>query len=128
MESRKSKEAIIDSRPLWNNTGIEVEAGRKYQLRAHGQWTDKEYVCGPAGYQSPDLLLRLLEWARRAPKCNWFALIGSLDSNEKELFLIGDEVIYTPSRAGTLTCFANDTRLTYSNNHGKVILIVTQLD
>ena len=126
MEIEDSKQVVIDSRPLWNNTGIKLVAGGIYRLEACGQWKDKEYVCGPAGYRSPNLLLKLLEWARRAPRCNWFALIGSLDANERELFLIGDGIPYTAPRSGTLTCFANDTRLSYGNNNGTVTLIVTR--
>ena len=99
----------ILARPFWNITNIRLEAGKTYRIQAQGKWKDKEYVCGPAGYPSPNMLMRMLEWLRRAPNYNWFAFVGSLDSNEKMLFLIGSEATYAATQSGVLTCFANDT-------------------
>jgi len=127
MEIGEVSTASIDSRPLWNRTGIRLQAGQQYQLGACGEWIDKEYKCGPSGYPSPKLFMKWLEWLRRAPKQNWFALMGALDCDEKNLFYIGDSLTFAPGRSGELTCFANDLRATYFNNHGSVQLTVKRL-
>jgi len=127
MEIGEVSTVMIDSRLLWNRTGIMLQAGERYQLDAGGVWVDKKYSCGPSGYASPNLLMKCFEYVRRARHQNWFALMGALDCDEKTLFYIGDSLALASERSGELTCFANDWRLTYGNNRGSVQLTVKRV-
>lgn len=115
----------IDSKPLWNDTGITLLAGQNYHFQATGQWIDWKNTCDADGYQSPNFLLKLCEGLRRMPQAPWFALIGSIDKNN--FFLIGTDTNITAPKTGRLYCFANDVIIAYGNNQGSLQLTVTRL-
>lgn len=117
----------ITAKPLWNDTGISLQAGGLYRLQATGQWSDASIICGPAGYASPNWWMGVLERFRRSPYDPWFALIGAVDHDPGTQFLIGTDCLMTASRSGQLTCFANDVAIAYWNNTGVVELTVTRL-
>jgi hypothetical protein len=54
-----------------------LRRGHTHQITARGGWRDRETPCGPGGYASNSLLLRLAEPLRRKWHANWFALIGA---------------------------------------------------
>lgn len=120
----KHETAVIDSRQLWNRTGITLEGGVTCEITATGTWIDKKYEAGPDGYDSPNLLMKLAEAGRRVRGAKWLALVGALDGDESTQFVIGRGVRYTPPRTGELTCFANDWRSKYGNNRGSVTVSV----
>jgi hypothetical protein len=120
--------ANVDSRLLWNRTGIRVEAGARYKIVASGRWIDKKYESGPDGYDSPNLLMKLAESRRRVRSAKWFALIGAVDEDESTQFVIGNGTTFTAPRTGRLTCFANDWRSKLDNNCGSVTIEVTRLE
>jgi hypothetical protein len=114
-------------------TGIRMRAGSTYRLTASGEWTDLAKSCGPDGYVSREypnkfagFLLRLVEWTRRVRHANWFALIGAVDSDRRNKFVIGREARITARSDGELLCFANDFWLAYGNNSGSVDLVVEE--
>jgi hypothetical protein len=106
----------------WYSTGVFVDTGETYILKAVGVWTDRKTSCGPAGYASPNILMRWFEWSRRVRGANWFALIGAVD--RASLFPIGDGTTLETTRRGVLFCFANDTPGFYRNNSGFVTLTI----
>jgi hypothetical protein len=117
-----------------NRTGWRVDPGKRYALKATGQWIDFFIPCGPAGYASPPWLfyMALLEPYRRVPAANWFALIGFIDSGkrsaEQHPFIIGAGLRdWRPARAGEVVCYANDLPWLYWNNFGSVTLEIRQL-
>jgi hypothetical protein len=116
----------IPSSEVWVETGVQLQGGRTYRLAAVGTWTDKQYTCGPEGYPSPNVLLRVMERLRRVPSAPWFALVGTIDRDMKTAFVIGAGCEVTPPRSGELICFANDVRGFYGNNSGAVALFVTR--
>jgi hypothetical protein len=120
-------QAIIHARERWNDTGIDVAAGRHYRLAARGTWRDWGTPHGPAGGPSNSLALRLTEGLRRAPAENWFALMGALDRDTATTFLIGAAREWTAPRDGRLFCYANDVWLMYFNNDGAVTLDLSPL-
>jgi hypothetical protein len=122
----ESRSVRIDSRLRSNRTGIVVEAGSTYRFDASGMWKDKDTSCDPDGYPSPKWYFRLVEWRRRLPPANWFALCGQVTGKSKP-FLIGKHVERTMVETGELTCFANDLRIAYANNCGSIDLTVTRL-
>jgi len=128
------KTQAIYARHYYNRTGWRVEPGKRYALKATGQWIDLFIPSGPAGYASPSLLfyMSLLEPYRRVPEANWFALIGLIDSGncsaEQHPVIIGEGLHHwRPARAGELVCYANDLPWLYWNNFGSVTLEIREL-
>jgi hypothetical protein len=118
---------VIPAREKWVNTGVPLTQGHEYELLASGTWHDASIACGPAGYSSPGLVFRLVERFRRAPRQNWFALVGTYDQDASSAFLIGDRCILSATRSATLHCFANDLGVMYANNTGSVELTVKRV-
>ena len=128
MQVGEKTKVTVAARPLWNGTGVMLDAGHTYRLSAEGEWVDWYIKCGPAGYPSPNIVTRLLEMARREPTQLWFALIGAIARDTSSQFLIGAGCNYRAVRSGELTCFANDVRGLYWNNTGDVQLTIERLD
>jgi len=119
----------INARPEWNDTGITLKAGQRYQFTASGTWKDAWNSCGPDGYPSNSTVLRLSEKYRRVADRNWFMLCGSLDKDTALIFPIGSSFSPPPfERDGVLTCFANDISYMYWNNCGSVALTISLKD
>jgi hypothetical protein len=116
----------IDSRLKWNDTGVLLRAGARYEFSATGTWHDRQYATDADGYPSSTLLLKLAEPLRRVRSANWFTLIGAIDRDERSAFRMGSKGVFSAAKDGQLTCFANDTPLTYGNNSGSVSLTVTR--
>ena len=114
----------IDAKSLWVDTGILVEAGTTYQLRATGTWQDASIGTDAAGYASVNAFQRLTERLRRMPRAPWFALIGAIDRRKDTQFVIGTACTFRAPASGRLTCFANDLRGFYFNNAGSVVLSI----
>jgi len=70
------------------------------------------------------ILCCVREWLRRAPNERWFALIGTIERNEANYFLIGVEATIAPKAAGLLYCFANDVSFMFWNKKGEILLTV----
>ena len=124
MEIGESATRTILASEKWNGTQIKLVAGAQYHCTARGQWTDSTIVCNADGYTSSNPVLRASEWLRRAPNERWFALIGTIERNEANYFLIGVEATIAPKAAGLLYCFANDVSFMYWNNKGEIQLTV----
>jgi len=116
----------ICSRPYWNHTGVVLESGATYELKAAGTWTDASRDCGPDGYLRGNFFQELFRGLRRSPSNQWFALMGALDDSRDTIFLIGSQATYVPPRRGELVCFANDVPGFYWNNAGSVTLSVSR--
>jgi hypothetical protein len=123
-------EYIIKACNLWNDTGLILDAGKSYAIGvAPGQyWYDAGIRCGPDGYDSPNIILRLSESMRRMKNEKWFALIGAIDHDKTTAFNIGSGLERIElERRGQLCCFANDVWFMYWNNWGNMILSVYAL-
>jgi hypothetical protein len=120
--------ATVAAKEKWNSTAIELTEGGTYRFEASGQWFDASIQCGPDGYRSPNLILRLGEVFRRIRDANWFALIGSTTMNDSAAFLIGQKTTRTITTTGMLFCFANDVCFMYGNNRGQLQLTVTRIE
>jgi hypothetical protein len=68
----------------------------------------------------------LAAWARRAPRQDWFALLGAAEP-EQEPFFIGLQAKYTARQIGESVCFCNDVPGFYWNNAGEILLTVNRL-
>jgi hypothetical protein len=116
---------LIEAKPLWNKTGIQVIAGQQYSITASGEWVDWFIHHGPEGDPSESFYMKAFEPLRRMKNENWFALIGALDQDMSTAFPIGAGCQYTAPKSGELTCFANDVEGFYWNNYGAVQMTVT---
>lgn len=124
-----SPPATIRAASYWNDTGIIIEAGRRYDFFATGNWVDLVVRSGPDGNPAPGWSQRLLQRQLRAQGQPYFRLIGALDRDPASMFPIGAALTgWEAPRGGMLTCFANDVPGFYWNNSGSVILMVTPAD
>ncbi len=48
----------IDSKNKWNDSGVNLIAGRRYRYQATGQWKDWYIVCDANGYSNFFINLR----------------------------------------------------------------------
>jgi len=119
--------AGIHSGLKWEDTALKLVKGERYRFEASGRWYDANIPSGPAGYASPNSILRLLEWLRRVPSANWFALIGAIGQDMSLAFVIGENAETDAHEDGILHCFANDLAMMYWNNTGWVKLTVTRI-
>ena len=87
-------EIAIDSKAQWVDTGIVLEPGVTYLLRASGSWRDASIETDAAGYASVNVFQRVAERLRRMPDAPWFALIGALDRRKDTQFVIGKECTF----------------------------------
>jgi hypothetical protein len=111
----------------WTKTGAMLRKGHTYRITARGVWNDRDTPCGPGGYPSNGLILRLAVPLRRKWHANWFALIGAQRFLFARRFVIGDGITYRARRSGKLRCFANDAWFMYFNNKGSVGITVEEL-
>lgn len=127
---RGERRVRVDTRAPWTSTGLTLDAGSAYELSASGAWSDGGIDCGPSGFFSVGqgclraCVLRPAERLRVLPTAPWFALVGALDGDPSTAFEIGAGTIYTPPRAGMLTCCANDVPWMRWNNRGYITLTV----
>lgn len=127
MEIGQKVTVTVAARCPWNDTGVVLERGRTYRFTAAGEWADAWNRCGPEGYASNNVFMRLAEWARRVPSEPWFALIGAQARDLSTRFAIGAGCECQPRQTGELTCFANDVPFLYWNNRGEIALTIERV-
>jgi hypothetical protein len=132
----QSHKCNVLARLKYNWSGIRLLKDGKYSFKveAGDTWKDADIECGADGWESADLpwykegAVQFAERFRRLPDANWFALVGALDDEDDELFLIADSnEPYTPPRDADLYLFANDMPSKYDNNEGSLIVEVTRV-
>ena len=115
----------VRAREKWNDTGIEVVAHGRYDLHAAGEWVDWKVRCGPQGFGSTNLALRMSERLRRLPAAPWFMLVGAIGKSGPH-HPIGRGTRLEPAESGPLYCFANDLPFMYWNNSGSIQLSISR--
>jgi hypothetical protein len=123
------------ARPRYNWSGVRLGKGASYTLSAPegDTWKDASITCGPGGRSSEQLpwykepIVKAFERLRRLKDVNWFALVGALDDEDDELFLIGDKPdAYTAPQDAELYLFANDMPGRFGNNTGSLMLTISR--
>jgi len=126
----------VIARRYWNNTGLHVTAGQRYQLTARGTWVDFYIPCGANGYQAPGWLLRgplglpirFMQGLRRVPESSWFVLAGAVRAaGDCQYFVAGSSREVRMPASGQLAFFANDVPGFYWNNLGSIRLEIIRL-
>lgn len=152
------RRVVVRARYQWEYTGIVLEPGVRYALRADGSWQDwKDSPVGAEG-QSPgdqSLLKRLARPLKRVREGNWLELIAlpghdfgwhwrELGVGRALYYLLiddpaefksqylrvgrGCEIVGPAGSEAMLWCFGNDARKFYGNNTGSVLLEVQRLE
>ena len=136
LEAGETLTIDVVARRHWNNVGLHVTAGQRYQLTARGTWVDFYIRCGPGGYRYPGWLLRgplgpaarFMQGRRRVPEGNWFVLAGAVRAaGDCRCFAVGSSCEVRMPASGQLAFFANDVPGFYWNNLGSIRLEITRL-
>lgn len=106
-----------------NSTGVRVLKGQVVEIKCDSkqQWIDFTVTCGPAGYTSQNIIARLGECLRDAPKSNWFCLCASIAG---KVYPIGLGTTFVAEESGDLMLFANDINALRWNNSGSVLATI----
>jgi hypothetical protein len=131
----------ICARTYWNNTGIPLRQGQRYEFHISGTWTDLYMESNAKGLISPihnavmfpaRVFLRYSPF--RDPKANYFQAIGTIGRGNGKIlpehaFIIRNGMAYTAPSSGILHVFANDAPWdsAYSNNKGHLTLITKEI-
>jgi hypothetical protein len=120
----------------YNWTGVRVEKGATYSITVPegAVWKDGGMECGPGGWKTDDLpwyqegVVHFMERHRRLPDANWFALVGALNDEDDNLFLVADGAEpSTAEKDADLYLFANDLSSKYGNNEGSLMVTITRI-
>ncbi|MCB1865010.1 MAG: DUF2235 domain-containing protein [Chromatiales bacterium] len=120
----------------YNWSGVTLERGARYHVKAEGTWKDGDLEpCDARGWKSEQLgwvKEKIVEWFednRREPLADWFELVGAYGDEDDELVRLGDAVDgmeFTATRDADLWLFANDLKSRYGNNAGAIDVTVTR--
>ena len=103
---------------------VVLTEGGTYAVSATGTWFDAGTPCGPAGYDSRGLVLRLSARLRRSPGERWFQLMGEVGRHR---FPLRDGEKFVAPASGRMSCWPNDVRILYGNNSGHVAVTVERV-
>lgn len=123
------RQCTVEAATWWGSTGIQLLAGRTYQLEAAGKWFDADIPAGPDGYAIRE---KLPAWKRplfRIPAPfhpldtgdRWYMLLGRVGERGRP-FEIATGCQQTVTESGLLYATVNDLRCAYGNNAGHISL------
>ncbi len=135
LEPGRSHSTVVDSELKYNWSGVLVEKGARYQVNVDpaARWTDKTISCTANGWKSEQLpwykekIVEMFEDERRVPEADWFALCGTIDDDESNLFQLGVDGGFTGNKDGYLYLFANDLSRKYGNNKGSIAVTIERV-
>lgn len=107
----------------WRNSGVIVEKGKKYAIKARGKWTHSPLCSstGPDGFTScPSIGTIVKGWSGAT-------LIGKINENGTP-FAVGNELVLTPQDNGTLYFRINDQAGLCGDNDGYVDVDIALAD
>lgn len=149
----ESKVVPVDSRQLFDFSGLMVEAGESYLFDPDStdHWYDGDFKCDASGW--PDDLSRNDNWwkkitsrikegflesrtlglLRRVRSANWFEVCACPGFDDDRAIPIGNgqyrQTAWTCEHSGPLTFFANDCEIPnkYDNNRGSLRVTVKRV-
>lgn len=113
----------VNSKYLWNGSGVQVKAGEVYQIRASGTWNDWYINTDANGYSV--WYLNLVGFFKRVRSENYFKLIAAVNRQRK--YAVGNSAQIRVAESGHLEFFANDVLTFYWNNSGSVNVTITRV-
>jgi hypothetical protein len=139
----ESTSFTIKAVKLYNEPGLQLIKGAKYEITAKGNWKDgscKEtdangFLTSECKSSLPgvDILMSTTEGLRRAGSQRWFCLMGEIfdsscnafdNATADQQFRVGASRIFTPAVSGKLILFANDVITAYGNNTGQLTVTI----
>lgn len=140
-------EIEVQAASRWNASGVRLEKGGEYAFEvisgADGKspplWYDATLPATAEGWtkdaydtvaKSPifSAFVDATRWLRRAPKSEWFYLMGMVAEVGERSFPIGAKATAKMETGGEFCAFANDLPWKYDNNKGSLRLRVTRAD
>lgn len=125
---------LVRAEVMWNVSDIFVNPGERYRFRTSNlwYWYDAGVASTPDGQIDTPWALRLIpNAAKRCNDAEWYALVGSVGKKTRNQFIVGsggeDGKDVTMPANGEMLFFANDTRFSYSNNHGQLRLVIERI-
>lgn len=118
----------VNARVRINQSGVLLEETRKYAfkvLQIKEPWVDWFLPSKLTGY---NFYIVKHFCKPRLKTANYYALCGGVMNELHEKFIIGEGMdVFSPERGGLFYAFANDydTKWTYRNNRGIVLLEIT---
>jgi len=124
-DKQETTTRVLAQAEEWRNSGVIVEKGKKYAIKAKGKWTHQSLVCswiGPDGITScPSLAGTIVKgWSGAT-------LIGKINENGTP-FAVGNELVLSPHDNGTLYFRINDVPGLCGDNDGYVDVDITLTD
>ena len=107
----------------WRNSGVIVEKGKKYAIKARGKWTHSPLcsMTGPDGITScPSIGIIVKGWSGAT-------LIGKINEDGTP-FAVGNELVISPQDRGTLYFRINDVPGLCGDNDGYVDVGIALVD
>jgi hypothetical protein len=114
-DKRETTTRILAQAEEWRNSGVIVEKGQKYAIKAKGKWTYSPFCdwTGPDGITScPNIGTIVKGWGGAT-------LIGKINENGTP-FAVGNELVLVPQDKGTLYFRINDLPGFCGDNDGYV--------
>ena len=122
---------LVRAEVMWNASNILVREGERYRFDTSNlwYWYDDDVAATADGQKKVPRLLRLIPDAvKRCNDAEWYQLVGSVGKKSRNQFIVGSgkDDVAMPTE-GELLFFANDTRISYSNNHGQLRLDIERI-
>lgn len=134
LEIGKSEDVFICGCNPWNESTVHVEKGEEYtfSFKEINHWKDAEIDADPVeGWQGwfNKFVGFFVSPLKRSSKAKWYALVGAIDKNEKQIVAIirAEDGSVTMPASGTLYFYANDMEGRYANNQGTILLNVSRV-
>lgn len=134
-----SQTVYVQANLKYNRSQILAEEGASYYftIEPDQKWFDASIACDEKGWDRKtqelglkEIFIKLSEGKRRMPNAKWFELIGAIGANDDHLFQPNHhtslEEFFSPRVTGELFFFANDLDRFYSNNRGRIKVIITR--
>lgn len=127
----ESAYVLVRAEVMWNGSDLLVRKGEHYRFSTRNlwYWYDDDVASNADGQIKVPRLLRLIPDAlKRCNEARWYALVGSVGKKTHNQFIVGSgkDNVEMPAN-GELLFFANDTRVSYSNNHGQLRLDIERV-
>ncbi len=117
----------------WSGVTLQKDCTYTFTIPENDTWKDASIECGPGGWKTEELpwykegIVNFFENHKRLKNADWFALVGALEDEDADLFLIGDNPApYTAPRDADLYLLANDMDSKYGNNEGDLMVTITR--
>jgi hypothetical protein len=127
----------VKSASKWNASGIRLDSKGKYDFEVVkvSSWKDATIPATPEGWKRDSdqvknfgvfkqLYFAVTKFFRRAPKQEWFVLMGATAGADYKHFKIGKKLPGQNVVDGEFCAFANDLGGAYGNNTGSLELLV----